>query len=467
MLLTISTTHSPATDLGYLLSKNPSRFQSFKLSPGQAHVFYPEASSERCTVALLLEIDPIGLVRSPKGGQGFALAQYTNDRPYVSSSYLSVALSKVFGSALNGRSRERPDLVAAELPLEATLSALPCRRGGEALLRRLFEPLGYQIEAEPIPLDAQFSDWGASSYFSVRLAGELQLSQLLRHLYVLIPVLDIDKHYWVGEDEIDKLLRQSEDWLGSHPAKEEIAHRYLRERRSLAREALRRLADEDGEDPEALDVDARQEEERLEARISLNELRMRAVVDVLIEAGARSVADLGCGEGRLLKMLLSEKTFSRVLGMDVSISALERASARLRLDRLPDRQRSRIDLQQGSLTYRDDRLAGFDAAVAVEVVEHLDASRLGAFERAVFKFARPVTVVLTTPNREYNCRFEGLPAGQLRHRDHRFEWTREEFRSWANGVAERTGYQVNVLPVGEVDPEVGAPSQMGVFTRED
>ena len=459
MLLTISTTHAPATDLGYLLGKNPGRFQTFDVPQGHAHVFYPEASSERCTVALLLEIDPIALVRPPRGGTGFALAQYTNDRPYASSSYLSVAIAKVFGSALNGRSQERPELVSTELPLEAELSAVACRRGNEGYLRRLFEPLGYDVEVEPIPLDPVFTEWGPSCYFSVRLAGNQRLSHLLRHLYVLIPVLDADKHYWVDEDELEKLLRHGEGWLDQHPAKEEIAYRYLREQRPLTREALRRIADLNPEEPPL--------ETRLEARLSLNELRLEAVVNALLERGARSVVDLGCGEGRLLKKLLAEASFTRILGLDVSCAALERAVSRLRLSDLPERQRRRIELAQGALTYRDERLAGFEAAVATEVVEHFDASRLGAFERVLFEVARPTTVVLTTPNREFNVRFDGLAANQLRHRDHRFEWTRTEFQTWAEGVAERHRYTVRFVPVGEVDPQLGPPTQMGVFLRED
>jgi 3' terminal RNA ribose 2'-O-methyltransferase Hen1 len=147
----------------------------------------------------------------------------------------------------------------------------------------------------------------------------------------------------------------------------------------------------------------------------------------------------------------------------VSVRSLEVAHRRLRLDRLPERQRERIRLIHGSLTYRDDRLQNFDAAAMVEVIEHLDPARLAAFERVVFEHARPATVVLTTPNREYNVVWETLPAGELRHGDHRFEWTREEFRVWATGIARRFGYSVRFLPVGPDDAEVGPPSQMSVF----
>ena len=151
--------------------------------------------------------------------------------------------------------------------------------------------------------------------------------------------------------------------------------------------------------------------------------------------------------------------------MDVSYRALEIASNRLRLDRMPERQKERIRLLHGSLMYRDSRITGFDAAAVVEVIEHLDPPRLAAFERVLFEFARPGTVALTTPNAEYNVRWESLPAGKFRHRDHRFEWTRAEFAAWANGVAARFGYATRFVAVGPEDIEVGAPTQLCVFTR--
>lgn len=464
MILTLTTTHSPATDLGYLLHKNPARMQTFSLAFGQAHVFYPEASDERCTAALLLEVDPVGLVRNRRGpaGEGFALEQYVNDRPYVASSFLSVALAQVFGSALSGRSKERQELAATEIPLQARLPVLPCR-GGEALLRRLFEPLGYSVEASASVLDERFPEWGMSRYFSVALEARRRLCDLLTHLYVLIPVLDDDKHYWVSGDEVDKLLKRGEGWLASHPERELIASRYLKRQGALTRQALARLAEEDQPDPEAIVASHDTEEEETERRLGLNEQRIGTVVAVLKAFGASRVLDLGCGAGRLLGALLRDKSFQEIVGMDVSHRSLEMAQERLKLDRLPEKQRERLRLIHGSLTYRDQRLSGYDAAAVVEVIEHLDAQRLAAFERVIFEFAKPGTVIVTTPNAEYNVRFESLPAGQLRHKDHRFEWTRAEFGTWAKAVANRFGYTVRFLPVGPDDSEVGAPTQMGVF----
>lgn len=468
MLLTLTNTTAPATDLGHLLRKHPDRVQQFELAFGTAHVFYPEATADRCSAALLLDIDPVGLVRGRAiRRDGGPLQQYVNDRPYVASSFLSVALTRVYGDALGGRCRDKPELVEAALDLEARLGVVPCR-GGEAFLRRLFEPLGYHVEAVRHPLDLQFPEWGDGSYFSVILKAKCRLKDLLTHIYVLVPVLDNDKHYWVGDDEIEKLMAKGEGWLEKHPEKEAIINRYLRHQKRLARVAMERLtpvAEEAAEDLEEVEDRHGQEEAALEEKISLNDQRLSAVVEVLKAGGAKRVLDLGCGEGKLLRELLKERSFETIVGMDVSPVALDRAADRLDFDRMPSKQRERISLIQGSLTYRDKRLQNFDAASVVEVIEHLDLDRLEAFQRVLFEAARPHRVVLTTPNREYNAKFQNLPAGKFRHRDHRFEWTRMEFESWAKGAAMRFGYQVEFRPVGPEDPVFGAPTQMGVFTR--
>jgi 3' terminal RNA ribose 2'-O-methyltransferase Hen1 len=467
MLLTIRTTHKPATDLGFLLHKNPNRVQSFTESFGRAHVFYPEASEDACTVALLLDVDPVGLVRRRRGpsGEGGTLDQYVNDRPYVASSFLSVAISDVFGTAMTGRSKERPDLAESKLPFVAKLAVVPCK-GGESFLRRLFEPLGYEVAVAHHPLDERSSDNVDSRYFTVQISAAKRLSELLAHLYVLIPVLDDQKHYWVGDDEVAKLLRHGEGWLGAHPERDTIARRYLRHYRSLVDDAIERLTSVD----EALPADVAdepdvKEEAQLERPISLNDQRLASVLAVLKGSGASRVIDLGCGEGRLLKLLLAERQFTEIVGMDVSYRLLETATDRLHLDRMPPMQRERIQLLHGSLMYRDARLTGYDAAAVVEVIEHLDAPRLAAFERVLFEFARPGLVVVTTPNSEYNVKWESLPAGEFRHGDHRFEWTRAQFNDWADRVSTSHGYSVRFAPVGPEDSLVGAPTQMGIFSR--
>lgn len=467
MLLSITNEKIPATDLGYLLHKNPFRCQEIQLSFGKSYVFYPEATENSCTASLLLDIDPVGMVRGKAGGsKSGPLDQYVNDRPYVASSFLSVAIAKVFGSAMQGKCKARPELVDTYLPLTVQLSVLPCR-GGEQFLKDLFEPLGYHVSAEPHILDSTFKDWGDSAYYTVSLQKESVLKDVLTHLYVLIPVLDNSKHYFVGEAELNNLLAKGDGWLAQHPKKEVITKRYLKHRISLARQALKRLMDDSQADVEFAPHKPDTLEESLEKPLSLNEQRIKAVHAKITESTANSVIDLGCGDGKLLKVLIRDKSIDRLAGMDVSIRSLERAHKRVGLDRLPIRIKEKISLFHGSLMYKDKRFSGFDAAVVVEVVEHLDPPRLSAFERVLFEYAKPKTIILTTPNREYNATWDNLPEGALRHGDHRFEWTRDEFRLWAESLSEKYQYSVGYYSIGPVDETLGSPTQMGVFKRAD
>lgn len=536
VLLTISTTLRPATDLGFLLHKHPDRVQEFGQSYGVARVLYPEAGEERCTAALMLDVDPIRLVRSrDRSTPDYTLGQYVNDRPYAASSLLAVALADVFRTARTGRCDSRPELAAGPIPLEITLPVLPCK-GGPELAHRLFEPLGWRVEATALPLDEEFPEWGDSRYVRLVLRGEVRLADALNQLYVLLPVLDDAKHYWVAPDEVDKLIRAGESWLAAHPDRGLITRRYLGRRWALTRTAFARLAEigddveEDLEPPveedpaadpaiegsadespvagafagegtaergsavagtsvvpgdgsvagapatafggtgapdEVLPADESPAEGEAQAgpagatRRPLNTLRLEAVLATLERLGASTVIDLGCGSGRLVGALLERPRLTRVAGVDVSAQALALAARRLRLDRMPERRRERLELFQGALTYTDARFAGYDAAVLMEVVEHVDPPRLDALERVVFGAARPGHVIVTTPNAEHNVRYEFLSG--MRHPDHRFEWTRAEFRAWAAKVCGEYGYRVEFLPVGDDDPEVGPPTQMALF----
>ena len=457
MFLSIATSQRPATDLGYLLMKHPDRVHEVELAFGKAVVFFPEASDERCEAVLTLDVDPIGLVRGRGEGAGL-LDQYVNDRPYAASSFLSVALNRAFRTAMTGQSRERQALADAKIPLELSVCPLPAR-GGEALLRSLFEPLGWHVELAPV-----LTGDAPSRYVSLTLRGVQRLAEALSHLYVLIPVLDDEKHYWVGDDEVEKLLTKAGAWLADHPSKELIALRYLKKRRGLARAALERLARDDTAGLE--DAESKESpEQRLEAPVRLNDLRMEAVVGVLTEKGVTSVADLGCGEGKLLSRLVRMRQVERIVGLDASSRALAIAADRLGLSTAGGEKANRVKLLHGALTYRDARWSDVDAATLIEVIEHLDAERIPALEQVVFGSARPRLVVVTTPNVEHNVLFAGLAPGAFRHPDHRFEWTRAAFAAWAGSVCGRFGYAVAFRDVGEAHAEYGPPTQMAVFER--
>ncbi|QSE94800.1 3' terminal RNA ribose 2'-O-methyltransferase Hen1 [Rhodococcus pseudokoreensis] len=469
MILTISTTARPATDLGYLLHKHPDRVQEFTQSCGVVRVFYPEANENRCTAALLLDVDAIRLARTSGRSADYALGQYVNDRPYAVSSLLSVALADVFRTARAGRCILRPELAATPIPLEISLPALPCR-GGPELAEQLFTPLGWTVEARPVPLDDAFPEWGDSRYVRLTLRGDIRLADALNHLYVLLPVLDDAKHYWVASDEVDKLIRAGGSWLAEHPERTLITRRYLRHQSALTRSAFERLAELGDDVAERLEPPV-DEEPGSDAAVAaetvaappLNLLRREAVLEALGELEARTVIDLGCGSGQLVSALLDDPRFTEIAGVDVSTRALTIAARRLRLDRMPERRRERLQLFQAALTYTDHRFAGYDAAVLMEVIEHIDPPRLTALEQVIFGAARPAHVIVTTPNSEYNVRYADLVG--MRHRDHRFEWSRAEFRSWAGNVCRVHGYTADFRPVGDDDPEVGPPTQMAVFAR--
>jgi len=479
MLLTITAEGENAAALSFLLHKHPDKLRQAELSVGSAYIFYPECKKEKVTAALLLDIDPIGMVRNAKNfaGKDFLLGQYVNDRPYVASSFMSSAISKAFSSAMNGSCKEHPEFIDMPLVLTAKISVLPAPRGGELLIKRLFEPLGYTVEAERHLLDTQFSEWGYGKYFTLTLKNTLPLKDLLSHLYVLIPVLDTEKHYFITQNEVEKLLQKGKGWLEQHPEREIIVSRYLINLKSLVRSAFEVLqAAEDGIIPDT-DNEAEQDElTKIEDTAAahtqlqkvkkerLHDIRLRLVAEKLKQSGAASVIDLGCGDGKLLRLLLKEKQFTRIAGTDVSYSELEKSQDKLHWEEMPEKQRERLSLFQSSLTYRDKRFSGFDAAAVVEVIEHLDPNRLPALEKSLFTYAKPQTIVLTTPNREYNVRYENLSAGKVRHSDHRFEWTRSEFAAWAERVARENNYTVAFFPVGEEEENIGAPSQMAVFT---
>jgi len=455
MLLTITHTGQNTQNLSYLLYKNPHRPQVFELNYGKAYVFYPEVSNQRTTAALLLDIDPIDLARGKVGSTTGGLFDYVNDRPYVSSSFLSTAISKVFGTAISGRADAHQALSDSQIDLTATVTMLPCR-GEQDKLTNIFQPLGYTITYETFISDEDYPNWGDSKYVNLTISGKVRLRDLLKHLFVLIPVFDRQKHYWVGPDEVEKLLRMGEDWLPNHPERAYITGRYLNRRRSLVNMAYEGLSIAD-------DTHVEDTPEK-EVSQSLNAQRLGSVIAALKSHGAKRIIDIGCGEGNLLRLLTKEGQFTEITGVDVSHVALERASAKLKLERAGDTMRERVQLFQGSLTYKDARFSGYDAACVIEVIEHLEPSRLEAFERVLFEFAKPPLIILTTPNREYNEKYDNLHPQALRHGDHRFEYTRPEFRQWASSVANKHGYTVQFSEIGEVDATLGTPTQMGVFT---
>ena len=461
--LTITTTHSPATDLGYLLHKHPDKVQSFNIPGGKAVVFYLEATEQRCTATLLMDINNIDLVKVMRIPVDYSLMKhYVNDRPYVASSFMSSAISKVYGTAMNGNCKAKPELTAIEMPLQCKLSPINVK-GGEEFIRRMFEPLGYDLNIHRLPIDSLDPEWGNSDYYSIALKNNILLKHLLSQLYILIPVFDKQRHYWISKQNVDVLLEKGSDWLPTHPEVEVITKYYLKHLRTLTQMALDRLLADKNQDS-----NDEQTPNPIISNItgSLNRQRYKTVMETLKELGGRRVLDLGCGDGRLIKLLLKDSQFFKIIGMDVSYRSLQRAKASLYMDEMSPKMKARIDFIHGSLLYRDERLKGFDIAVILEVVEHIDPDRLIDFEKVIFKLARPANVILTTPNSEYNRIYSINNPSEYRHPDHRFEWSRDQFSSWVERIGSEYDYSATLQSIGDVNSEYGSPTQMAVFKRK-
>ena len=465
MYLQINTNDNDAQLLGYLLHKHPDNYQTKALNFGTAHMFYTDNTATYCTFNLVLEINSVALSRNAHKNNfkaSFKLADYVNDRPYVASSFLTTAISKVLRSTMNGICNEKPELVQKQWPLTITINAVKSKKGVSEI-HRFFEPLGYQVETETQLLDPQFEAWGMSPYFKLTLRGNKTLNEVLTHLYVLLPVLDNNKHYFVNQDEVNKLLDKGGDWLKDHPAKTIITNKYLQHRKSYTRLAFEQLMQKNN-DPEN---ETKQEAETaIEQKIPIHDVRLNTVAETLKNLNISTVADLGCGDGKLIRRLMKHAQFTKIIGMDASFQSIEMAKRRLKLEQLPVRLQEKLTLIQGALTYRDARIEGVDAVALVEVIEHLDEHRLEALEQVIFECIQPKYAVLTTPNSEYNQLFESLPNGVFRHSDHRFEWTREEFEAWGNAIAKQFNYTAKYQQLGEVHETYGGLSQMVVFEKQ-
>ncbi|MED5803035.1 3' terminal RNA ribose 2'-O-methyltransferase Hen1 [Gordonia sp. Z-3] len=437
------TVQLPATDLGFLLYKHPDRVQRFATSQGGATVFFPVASPELCSV--VLHVDGAGAKVDRAEGMG----RYVNVVPFAASSRLVVVLGKVFGDALAGRCATRPELVDNRWPMTLTVPSVPT--GGRCSPAELFEPLGWTVQTSAQPLEPP--QWGDSEFVTISLSGVHTVRDALRHLSVCLPVLAGAKHYFVDDAEVDKLQRLGDGWLDTHPRRDDIAAGYVKHVRSLTDEAVMRLAGDVTTAQPADDANAVPER-----RASLARHRREWVVESLARAGARSVLDAGCGEGRLLAELVTALPGAQIAGVDVAPAMVDRARERL--------QRWRgTSVWQSSLMYTDPRCRGFDAVVLMEVIEHIEFDRLPTAMSSVFDEMAPRTVVITTPNHDHNEAY-GL-AGQWRHPDHRFEFTRADFAQWCASVAEEYRYRVTIDGVGEPVEGLGAPTQCAVFTRDD
>ena len=456
VLLLLTTTRRPATDLGRLLALESGEVHEFAVPGGIATLHLPEVSAHRCTAAVFLEWhhrgSDLGDDQAGAGGRAPVPAHVTSDM-------LADAVSLVFRNALAGASGHRyPHLLRAALPLEIVIPQFPCQAGVH-LAERLFGPLGWRVLVDPVLLDARHPEWGDTGHSALTLRGTISLADAVTHLSVLLPVLvNGNKGRLAPEGRIGRLLRPYCDWLTRHPERQLIMGSYQKRRGA----SLVRTTDAS---PKA--VEMAHAVRPTVVREGLAVERLEAVLAALARTSAERVIDLGCGTGVLLARIAQDSRYTEVVGVDDAAQALELARRRLQLELLPERQRSRIKLLQLSILRRDNRLIGFDAAILMEVIEHFDPFRLPALVINIFGHARPGTVIVTTPNLEHTLRYPGPTRSGLRHDDHRFEWSRQEFAAWVADASQRYGYVGRIQGVGTCDPQVGHPTQLAVFTRLD
>lgn len=475
MLLTLSalsTPQAPASNLSFLLHKHPDKLQSFSLPFGQAHLFYPEYSEHQCTLSLLLDVDPINLSRATNPNPNQHLWPYVNDRPYVCSSFMSTTISRVLGTALSGNCKSFPEYTSTPMHLKVSLHNLPVHSGHthHELISKLFSPLGYHIQTQHTGLlNERFPAWGESPLVDLHLEhSSITLQELLAHIYVLIPVLDNNKHYFVSTQEVSKLLRHGDSWLHTHPEKTWITQRYLKRQTRLAKLALQELQHHKDEDedntPQTKDIN-QEPHTTIETTKNLHQRRLEQVLHTVLSLPSHHrIVDMGCGEGKLLKLLQNEPAIEHIVGIDVSTTSLQRAQRKLRMDELSYKESQRITLHHGSLLYCDDITTNADVITLVEVIEHIEESLLPFAMYHMLGFAKPNHLIITTPNADYNSLFENLSAGHMRHNDHRFEWSRKTFEAWCLTQADTYNYSVSFEPVGDLHPELGAQTQMAVFS---
>lgn len=451
MLLTLRVTGPHAADLQVLLDKSPDKLHSTSLPLGVVHVFFPEASPDAATVALLVNVDAVAW-SSNESPAGFALAN---------AATLSAAIAHVFSMALAARSPARPDLVTAMLPIEVRLSSFAVSRGTDDA-RALFAPLGYDVEVTEDALVESSTTQEHLVRHSVRLTKLAPLYEVLSHMYVLGPIVDDHAADPVLTAEREALLLHAEGAARGHPLAERITQAYAMRRTSETSAAVERLLVADS-------LGAPTNADATNVPTLLDDARIDAIVYELREVAAQSVVDLGCGDGKLLARLVREKALTRIVGLDVSYRLLDAASARMKLDRRGTKKSERLELLHGSLFYADSRLRGFDAAVLADVLQHVAADRLGDIEHVVFHDAQPKTIIVMmngsgvwgAGSRRLPEAPNAQPAREQSAPTDPHAWSTNQFDAWASGVSERCGYRVRLLSIGSSH----LPTRMAVFSR--
>jgi 3' terminal RNA ribose 2'-O-methyltransferase Hen1 len=448
MQLTIKATGNNAEVISYLLAKNPNNLYERRNNGHFVRMFYNKFSHEEVEVTLFVTPDPIGLARN--SSETYDITSYINDREFVVSSIFCSFIRSSLGTALNGKPKEEyAAWVDHAFNIEFSFGPVASDLSDQQIIE-LFNPLGYEVKISYGEANYQMDIKNKSTARFIVLKGLTTLQNGLRQLFVLIPVLDNYKHYYIDEKEIEKIERYGEGWLDTHPQRETIFRRALR-----FKELYRSVEKDTG---------TNQKGKVLENKVRLNDLRYEKIVDCINNLNNKeSIVDFGSGEGKLSVRLGFVKGVREILAVEPSEYATLKAIKRF--EELKDKE----DFIQptpimGSLFYYDERLKSKDIMVLCEVIEHIDEYRLPKIMATIFREYKPKTLIITTPNKEYNQVYD--MGKEYRHPDHRFEWTREEFHEWC--IGQNPGnYELTFDGIGEEHQSFGFPTQLCLFTHKE
>ncbi|WIM41190.1 3' terminal RNA ribose 2'-O-methyltransferase Hen1 [Paenibacillus sp. PK4536] len=480
MYLTIKATGTHASMISHLLAKNPNNLYDRTEKGARIRLVYTSFQPEETEVLLFVTPDPIDLVKGSP--DHYDITQYINDRELVVSSLFCSYIRPALGTALNGKPKaDYIDWVEHPFTLHMSMgpvaSDLP-----DSMIESLFQPLGYEVQMERGEIDYSFDLKNRSTVRHIQISGQQTLQHMLRQLYILIPVLDNYKHYYISDDEIERLQRYGEGWLSTHPQHDLIIKRSLRfaplikeyEQKVAKNEDITNVSTElsthQAEASEmkselSEDQDKQYDSNQTEPPvIRLNELRYRAIVEQVSQLPQhKQIVDFGAGEGKLSVRLGEIEGVEQIWAVEPSMQSQLRA-----IDRFAKLE-GRTDyvipvVTTGSLFYRDERWVDQDVIILCEVIEHINEVRLPQVIHTLFTDYRPQTLIMTTPNREYNEVYQ-MGKDEIRHTDHRFEWTRAELEQYCTQWIQDRPYTFTLSGIGEKHEQYGQPTQMVVFHR--
>ncbi|MGE6488602.1 3' terminal RNA ribose 2'-O-methyltransferase Hen1 [Paenisporosarcina sp. NPDC076898] len=447
MQLSIQASGDNVQAISYLLSKNPNNLYERNHKGHLVRLFYSKFTETELEVTIFVTPDPIELVKN--NSNSYDITHYINDREFAVSSIFCSFIRSALGTALNGQPKEE-HLMWVNHPFSFNFEFGPVVSSlSDEKLMNLFEPIGYEVTINRPEIEYSFPIKTKSSARYLSIKGMKTLQEGLRHLFVLIPVIDNYKHYFIDEKEIEKLERYGEGWLDQHPLRDLIYRQALRFKEIYS-----------------LVENSSKDEKKVEPvkKVRLNELRYEKIVNTVSQMKPRSVIDFGSGEGKLSVQLGFVEGITEILAVEPSEAASLKALERF--NKVKNKEKFVIpELLWGSLFYYDERLKDKDVIILCEVIEHIDETRLPKAMDTLLDDYQPPALIITTPNREYNELYD--MEEHLRHNDHRFEWTRAEFRQWCTERNHSNDYELQFDGIGEEHASHGFPTQMCIFKRKE